>query len=192
VDMASQHSVIHRKSLAYTMFVRAAKARDDFFGYSKVGDFSATQQRYFTGISHKRYLGLLLIEYPIICLITLVSYASIPLSFFYMVLRVAQAKVAGTMGGWESLGFMAEFFGLTLLLTMLVMALWMAVLSWARSGPNRITKILKRHFTQYHVDLIESPEKFPGPIQLFKKWLLSSAEAGPAQITWDSGRKDRS
>ncbi len=188
--MASQHAVVHRKSLAYRMFVKAAEARDAFLGNENVGDFSATLQQYYTGISLPRYLALVCIEYPIILAISCLSWLAIPGTFFYVLFRIIANS--NEIGFGSSLQIIVVVVFVTFMGFILPFGAWLGVLQWAGREPNFIAKFLRKKYAGNDGDFREAPEKFPGPISLLKKWLLSTAHDGTSQITWDSGRERRS
>jgi hypothetical protein len=190
--MASPHSVVHRKSLAYRMFVTAAEARDVFLGNENVGDFSATLQKYFTGISLPRYLVLVCIEYPLVLLISALTWCVAPATLVYILVRIIHSHSVGEISFTGGVGIFGLLILLTLFVTFFLLLLWGSVLKWAEQPPNALIRYIRgKVFRPDHVEpeYARYPEKFPGPIALLKKWILSiGGPPGTSQITWDSGR----
>lgn len=188
--MRSPHTVAHRGSLAYRMFVLAAETKDRWLRNQDHGDFSATVQKYYTGMSLSRYVFLVGVEFPLIVAMSLLTWLTFPATLVYFIARLTAAQEQ--IGTGDSLFFALIFVVVILLSAFLFFLGYVALVSWASTGPNAFTRVLRKHFLKlpiYHRG--EDIEKFPGPVALFKKWILSTAKGVPAQITWDSGRRDR-
>lgn len=180
----SPHTVANRRSAAYKMFVTAAGARDRFLGNRGTGDFSPTVQRYYTGMGLPRYVFLVVVEYSFIVWASLFCWAAIPAAFIYLVSQVvphAEEIGVGNCLAIIGLNTLVGFVGLALLF-----AIYLGLVAWARSGPNIFTRLLRRLVLEQDEGEIEN---FPGPVSLIKKWILSTYEGVPSQITWDSGRR---
>lgn len=182
--MSSPHTVANRQSLAYKMFVLAAESRDRWLRNQNVGDFSATVQKYYTGMSLSRYIFLVCIEFPLVLAASLLTWCFLPASLIFMVARVSTYE--SQIGLGNCILYLIGFILLALVSGVILVLLYAAILAWASSKPNRFTRFFKRHL--FHLPE-EEIEKFPGPVTLLKKWVLSTAKGGPAQITWDSGRR---
>ncbi|KKN13908.1 hypothetical protein LCGC14_1001410 [marine sediment metagenome] len=190
MNRSSPHTVAHRRSLAYKMFEKAANGRDLFLGREHKGDFLPTMQKYFTGISLRRYLLLVCIEYPLVMLASAMTWAIIPLTFCYMILRLASGVSAGTLHGFTALWSFAGFLVLTLGAMAGLLFLWSLIQTWAEKEPSSSVRwYLQRRYGGKDPDFDDFPEKFPGPIALLKKWLLSTGSGESSKITWDSGKK---
>jgi len=190
MDRSSPHTVAHRRSLAYRMFEKAANGRDLFLGKAAKGDFLPTLQKYFTGISLRRYVLLVCIEYPLILIGSALTWAAIPLTLVFMILDLVGDVNEGTLHGftafWSFIGF--------LIVTIIVIAAfffsWVVITSWAERGPSLPVRwYLQRRYGGKDPDFDDFPEKFPGPIALLKKWLLSTGSGESSKITWDTGKK---
>jgi hypothetical protein len=190
MDRSSLHTVAHRRSLAYRMFKRAADSRDLFLGKDYKGDFLPTHQKYFTGISLRRYITLVCVEYPLVLIISLTTWLVLPSTFLYMLIDLVSGVNEGTLRGsvalWSFLGFLVAT-GLTV---GLLFVIWSMIIAWAERGPSFWVKICKlRLHSGNDPDYDDFPDKFPGPIALLKKWLLSADSGESSKITWDSGKK---
>ncbi len=107
-----------------------------------------------------------------------------------MVARIIHEHHAAGLG----FGTAAFFVVVTLVATAAVVAfflfIWQVVVNWAASEPGFLARAVREHCTNHDIDYSRYPEKFPGPVTLVKKWFLSTVKDGPAQITWDSGRRE--
>lgn len=190
MDRSSPHTVAHRRSLAYKIFEEAANDRDLFLSREAKGDFLPTLQKYFTGISLPRYILLVCVEYPLIWLISLATWIVIPLTFFYMVFKLLVGVDEGTLQGFTACWSFAGFLILTALAIGALLFTWAGILIWAEKEPSSLVKwYLQRRYGGKDPDFDDFPDKFPGPIALLKKWLLSTGSGESSKITWDSGKK---
>lgn len=186
----SPHTVAHRRSLAHRVFKRAANTRDLFLGERKRGEYLPTLQKYFTGISLRRYLVLVCVEYPLILLANVLNWIVVPCSFLYMIAKVVVEINQGTIAPVVGLAFSAGFLVVTLLAIGACFFLRACISMWAESDPGALVDLYKLHmYGGKDPDFDDFPEKFPGPIALLKKWLLSADAGESSQITWDSGKK---
>lgn len=182
----SPHSVVHRRSLAHRMFVSSASARDIFLGNPKVTDFSPTVQKYYTGISLRRYIIMVCVEYPLILLSSLVTWMMIPSTLLLMVVDLFAGDIHGFVGFIMFIGFLAA----SAVAVAALFFLWALVRSWAASGPSFPVRMYKKRlYSHRDPDFDDFPEKFPGPVALLKKWILSTGSGESSKITWDSGKR---
>lgn len=190
MDRSSPHTVAHRRSLAYRMFEKAANGRDLFLGKEAKGDFLPTLQKYFTGISLRRYVLLVGIEYPLILVISALTWAALPLTFFYMIFQLVVGVNEGTLHGFTAAWSFIGFLIVTIIGIAMIFLAWAIVCSWAAKPPTfPVRWYLQRRYGGRDPDFDDFPEKFPGPIALLKKWLLSTGSGESSKITWDSGKK---
>lgn len=186
----SPHTVAHRRSLAHRVFKKAANARDLFLGKRKSGEYLPTLQKYFTGISLKRYLLLVCIEYPLVLIINVLNWIVVPCSFLYMLFKIGIGINEGTIALAVGTVFLVAFCMATALSFGAYFFLRACISMWAEADPSLPVEIFKHHmYSGKDPDFDDFPEKFPGPIALLKKWLLSADAGEPSQITWDSGKK---
>lgn len=190
MNRSSPHTVAHRRSLAYRMFERAANGRDLFLGKDHKGDYLPTLQKYFTGISLRRYVILVGVEYPLVLITSVLTWAVIPLTFLYMIFKLVSGVDAGTLCAFTAFWSFVGFLIVTIVGIAAFFFLWEVITSWAERGPSfPVRWYLQRMYGGKDPDFDDFPEKFPGPIALLKKWLLSAGAGEPSQITWDSGKK---
>jgi hypothetical protein len=190
MDRSSPHTVAHRRSVAYRMFERAANGRDLFLGNEHIGDFLPTMQKYFTGISLRRYVLLVCIEYPLILTGSALTWAVLPLTFCYMIVKLVGGVNAGTLHGFTAFWSMIGFIIATVVFVAAFFFAWILLCSWAERGPSLPVRMYMNHFYRgKDPDYDDFPDKFPGPIALLKKWLLSTGSGESSKITWDSGKK---
>lgn len=186
----SPHTVAHRRSLAYRIFKRAADCRDLFLGRSYKGDYLPTLQKYFTGISLRRYVLLVCVEYPMVLLISIFTWAVLLFLPCYM---IGVALVNINSGAWDpirALVALLAFLVATVCIIGLLFFVRAILIAWAESEPGIIAMIYKqRRYSGRDPDFDDFPEKFPGPIALLKKWILSTDSGESSKITWDSGKK---
>ncbi|MBD3426387.1 MAG: hypothetical protein GF409_04040 [Candidatus Omnitrophica bacterium] len=187
--MGCMHTVARRDSLAYKVFLLAATARDIWLNNRYIdryiGDFSATVQKYYTGISLKRYLFLVFVELPLIYLTSALTWAVLPLTIAYPFYRAGQH--------WHEFQF--SVFQAPLLTAALAMLTFIVVggicflaLRWAESEPPKISRRIKSWLISVPDEDIE---KYPGPVHLLKKCIAGSKERRAKQITWDRGGRIR-
>jgi hypothetical protein len=190
---ASPHTVGHRNSLAYKVFVKAAEARDHFLGKRSIGDFSPTVQRYYTGMTLFRYICLVCVEWPLVLLVSMISLLAVPGTLVYMIVHSGQ--YIERIGSAWCLALLAVYLLASLGAAAMLLVCTFILCSWAAREPTWIVTALKNRHHQgdeYWKDssaFKETPEKFPGPIALFKKWILSIESGSSPNITWDTGRK---
>ncbi len=190
MDRSSPHTVAHRRSLAYRMFEKAANGRDLFLGKEAKGDFLPTLQKYFTGISLRRYVLLVCIEYPLIIIGSALTWGVIPLTFFYMIFSLVTGVNDGNLHGFTAFWSFVGFLILTILAIAAFFFSWVVITTWAERGPSfPVRWYLLRRYGGRDPDFDDFPDKFPGPIALLKKWLLSTGSGESSKITWDSGKK---
>jgi hypothetical protein len=186
----SPHTVAHRRSLAHRVFKKAANARDLFLGKRKSGEYLPTLQKYFTGISLKRYLLLVCIEYPLILIVNVLNWIVVPCSFLYMLSTIIIGVNNSTLAPVIGIVFLVVFCIATAISVGAVVFLRACISVWAEAEPSLPVMIYKNHmYSGKDPDFDDFPEKFPGPIALLKKWLLSADAGESSQITWDSGKK---
>lgn len=188
--MQSPHTVADRASLAYRTFVLAAEGRDRWLRNRDHGDFSATVQKYYTGMSLPRYMLLVAVELPTILLFSFLTWLAFPATLLYFTVKLAAVREQLYV---EDLFFFTfVFVALSFASAVAFFVTYFGLLAWASKGPNAFTRVVRKHFLKlppYHRG--KDIEKFPGPVALFKKWILSTDRGVPAQITWDSGRRSR-
>lgn len=192
--MKSPHTVAHRASLAYRMFVLAAESRDYWLRNKNSGDkyFSPTVQKYYTGISLSRYVFLVGIEFPFILLVSLLTWLSFGASLIYFIVKLVDSTSRTLDTIWPALFFLTMYILSHIIIIILIFALLNGIISWAYSGPNSFTRFLRKHFFKLpYFHRGDDLNKFPGPVALFKKWILSKYNNVPSQITWDSGKRRR-
>lgn len=179
---ASPHSVIHRESVVHRLFVAGCEARDGFFGWKRVGQMSATQHRYATGMSLPRWILLVFVELPLFSLLSVAGWASPFLAFVWWLGNMIET--ADKVGGVAVLMGMCYLL-LALLVGIAIFMIYVLLIVWAKNGPNGVTmaasNILRMRRGKY----------FPGPIALFKKFILSFHEGTTPLITWTSQSEER-
>jgi hypothetical protein len=186
----SPHAVVHRRSLAHRVFFSAGSARDAFLGNRRVGDFTPTVQRYYTGISLRRYVTLVCVEYPLIMLFSFLTWAVLPVSFLYMLFDLVSGMKEGNLHGFAAFLSMIGFLVATVFFIGAFFFVWAGIRSWASQGPSLPVRwYKKRRLSGRDPDFDDFPEKFPGPIALLKKWILSAGTGEASKITWDSGKR---
>ena len=172
------------------MFDRAAETRDLFLGNEKVGDFLPTMQKYYMGISVRRYVMMVCIEYPLICAFNFLTWMAVPASLCYMLWDTVSGiwtdRYHAFTGTFALIGFLIA----SALAVGVFFFAWGLIRTWAASGPSFPVRVFLIHrYSGKDPDFDDFPEKFPGPIALLKKWLLSTGSGESSKITWDSGKK---
>jgi hypothetical protein len=154
---------------------------------------SATVQKHYTGISLPRYTKLVYVEYPLALLTSVLTWAAIPATFIYMCSRVGHSVATGTVSQADGIFFLVAYVLGTVVIGVVIFGIMLLLLEWARRKPSTLVRWYKKNLTVFgHSDRYEaSPEKFPGPIAMLKKWILSMYEGTTSEITWDSGKRDR-
>lgn len=174
-----------RDSLAYRVFLLAATARDIWLSKSNVGDFSATVQRYYTGISLNRYLFLVCVELPLAYLSSLLTWVTFPFIAIYPVYQAGKH--------WQEFQHQVFWAPATTGVLLIIVAVsvggfFFLILSWSERGPGKVARAVKSRLVSIPE---EDVDKHPGPIDLLKKYIAATGSRGSSQITWDSGRRRR-
>jgi hypothetical protein len=170
------------------MFTKAARSRDTWLGKKVTGVRSETTQKYYTGMTLPQYLYLVFLEYPLAVVTSLVGWLAGPVVLVYMLARITTLLDADQLGLGLALKFGFLWSVMTLLVVILLFFVWVGVTYWAEQGPNVLTQFYLKYFGNSHEDARSTPEKFPGPVALLKKWILALDEGEVSRITWDSGK----
>lgn len=190
MDRKSPHTVAHRRSLAYRIFRRAADSWDLFLGRNYKGNYLPTTQKHFTGISLKKYIALVCIGYPLVLLTSLLTWMVIPSTLIYMAGLILIGINDGSLIWYSALLFFLCFLGFGLIVGALMFLIKAALINWAESPPGIVASVYScRRYSGKDPDFDDFPDKFPGPIALLKKWILSTDYGEASKITWDSGKK---
>ncbi len=146
MDRSSPHTVAHRRSLAYRMFEKAANGRDLFLGKEAKGDFLPTMQKYFTGVSLRRYIFLVCIEYPLILVTSALTWSVLPLTFCYMIFKLVSGTNDGTLHGFTAFWSFIGFLIVTIIGIAAFFFVWVLITTWAERGPSFPVRWYKQRF----------------------------------------------
>jgi hypothetical protein len=107
---------------------------------------------------------------------------------------VSSRQYIERIGEWGCIALLAAYLLASIGVAVVILFCLSFLCYWAARKPTWIVAVLKKRHHRHDWGVSRStfedaPEKFPGPIALLKKWILSIESGSSPNITWDTGRK---